>query len=66
MPIHGWTRISSGTIQNFHQRWVIAICDALNAGRLPENCFATAEEYVGRLEYERATRMRELLDRKEQ
>ncbi len=50
MPIHEWTRVSSGTFHNFHQRWVIALCDALNAGGLPENCFAMVEQYVGRPE----------------
>ena len=50
MPIHDWTRVSSGTFHNFHQRWMIAQCDALNAGLLPKTCFAMVEQYVGRPE----------------
>jgi hypothetical protein len=50
MPVHDWTRVSSRTFHNFHQRWVIAISDSLNPGRLPDNCFAMVEQYVGRPE----------------
>jgi hypothetical protein len=42
MPIHDWTRVSFGTFHNFHQGWIIALRDALNAGRLPEGYFAMA------------------------
>ncbi|MFO7902806.1 MAG: DUF4058 family protein [Planctomycetota bacterium] len=50
MPIHDWTGVSFGTFHNFRQGWVIALRDALNAGRLPEGCFAMAEQVVGRPE----------------
>lgn len=50
MPIHDWSRVSSGTFHNFHQGWIIALRDALNAGRLPEGYFAMAEQVVGRPE----------------
>ncbi len=50
MPIHDWTRVSFGTFHNFHQGWMIALRDALNAGRLPEGYFAMAEQVVGRPE----------------
>ncbi len=50
MPIHDWTRVSSETFHNFHQHWMIALCDALNGGRLPEAYFAMAEQVVGRPE----------------
>lgn len=50
MPIHDWTRVSFGTFHNFHQGWMIALRDALNAGRLPEGYFAMAEQIVGRPE----------------
>lgn len=47
MPIHDWTRIDAGTFHFFHQRWVLAICDALNAGVLPKGFFAMAEQVIG-------------------
>ena len=50
MLIHDWTRVSPGTFHNFQQRWATALCDDLNAERLPENCFAMVEQYVGRPE----------------
>jgi hypothetical protein len=50
MPIHDWTRVSSGTFHNFHQGWMIPLRDALNAGRLPEGYFAMAEQVVGQPE----------------
>ncbi len=50
MPIHDWTRVSFGTFHNFHQHWMIALCDALNGGLLPEGYFAMAEQVVGRPE----------------
>jgi hypothetical protein len=50
MPIHDWTRVSFGTFHNFHQGWMIALRDALNAGRLPEGYFAMAEQVIGQPE----------------
>ena len=50
MPIHDWPRGSFGTFHNFHQGWMIALRDALNAGRLPEGYFAMAEQVIGRPE----------------
>jgi hypothetical protein len=35
MPIHDWTRVTPGIFHHFHQRWVLAISDVLNAGLLP-------------------------------
>ena len=35
MPIHDWTRVSSGTFHHFHQRWISGISDVLNTGTLP-------------------------------
>ena len=43
MPIHDWTRVPAGTYHFFHQRWISAIADALNAGGLPEGYFAMSE-----------------------
>src|SRR4051812_43133630 len=35
MPIHDWTRISSGGFHTFHQDWTVEICRTLNRGLLP-------------------------------
>ena len=47
MPIHDWTRVRSGTFHHFHQRWISALCDALNSGGLPPDYFALAEQVAG-------------------
>jgi Protein of unknown function (DUF4058) len=47
MPIHDWTRVRSNRFHDFHQRWTIAICNALNGGRLPAGYFATVEQQTG-------------------
>jgi hypothetical protein len=46
MPIHDWTRVDSGLFHAFHQRWISALCDALNAGALPDDYFALAEQSI--------------------
>ncbi len=43
MPIHDWTRVRANRFHDFHQSWTVAICDALNAGRLPSGYFAMIE-----------------------
>jgi hypothetical protein len=40
MPVHDWTRVSSGTFHNFHLQWQAALTTALNSGGLPEGYFA--------------------------
>jgi hypothetical protein len=47
MPIHDWTRVRPNRFHDFHQRWTIAICNALNAGRLPPGYFAMVEQKAG-------------------
>lgn len=47
MPVHDWTRVDAGIFHHFHQRWVSALCDALNAGGLPQDYFALAEQVIG-------------------
>src|SRR5947209_15332305 len=47
MPIHDWTRVRSNRFHDFHQKWTIAICNALNAGRLPAGYFAMVEQKTG-------------------
>lgn len=46
MPIHDWTRVRPGTFHNFHYHWLAAIANRLNAGVLPPDHFALAEQYV--------------------
>ncbi|HEY1191297.1 MAG TPA: DUF4058 family protein [Gemmata sp.] len=46
MPMHDWTRVSSGTYHNFHCRWQAALCDALNTGGLPGGYFAMMEQHL--------------------
>jgi hypothetical protein len=43
MPIHDWGRVDANVFHHFHQRWTIAICDALNAGLLPRGYSALVE-----------------------
>src|SRR5437762_3867967 len=48
MPVHDWTRVTPGIFHHFHQRWIAALCDVLNAGRLlPTGYFALAEQVAG-------------------
>src|SRR5437660_12642140 len=49
MPVHDWSRVDANVFQHFHQRWTIAICDALNAGLLPPGYSALVEQYTGGL-----------------
>jgi Protein of unknown function (DUF4058) len=46
MPIHDWTRVDAGLFHHFHQRWISALCDALNTGGLPPGYFALAEQTI--------------------
>jgi hypothetical protein len=45
MPMHNWKRVPGTMYHHFHQRWTISICDALNAGMLPEGYSALVEQY---------------------
>lgn len=47
VPIHDWTRVDAGVFHHFHVRWVTAISDFLNAGPLPDDYYALAEQYAG-------------------
>ena len=47
MPIHDWTRVCANQFHDFHQKWTVAICNALNAGRLPQGYFAMVEQKAG-------------------
>src|SRR5437868_6585294 len=46
MPIHDWTRVVAGLFHAFHQRWISALCDALNSGGLPRDYFALPEQHI--------------------
>jgi hypothetical protein len=46
MPIHDWTRVDAGLFHAFHQNWITFLCQALNAGGLPPDYFALAEQSV--------------------
>ncbi len=47
MPIHDWSRVRANRFHDFHQRWMIALSNALNAGRLPPGYFAMVEQKTG-------------------
>lgn len=47
MPIHDWSRISSGIFHDFHQTWSIHIKAALNSGLLPKGLSALVEQRAG-------------------
>jgi hypothetical protein len=44
MPIHDWTGVDADTFHFFHMRWIASICDVLNEGLLPRNCYAMGEQ----------------------
>jgi hypothetical protein len=44
MPLHDWTRVDAGIFHHFHHRWITAISDRLNAGLLPPDYYALAEQ----------------------
>ena len=46
MPIHDWTRVSAGTFHHFHHCWIDEIAEALNAGLLPREYYALAEQFA--------------------
>ncbi len=48
MPVHDWSRVNAGIFHHFHQSWITAISDALNAGLLPDGFYAMAEQVAGR------------------
>jgi hypothetical protein len=47
MPIHDWTRVNAGTFHHFHVSWITEIARALNAGLLPPDYYAMAEQLAG-------------------
>jgi hypothetical protein len=49
MPIHDWTRVDAGIFHDFHHEWISTIKRALNAGLLPDDYYALAEQIAGGL-----------------
>ncbi len=49
MPIHDWTRVDAGIFHHFHQAWISTLARALNAGLLPPDWYALAEQIAGGL-----------------
>lgn len=47
MPIHDWTRVDAGIFHDFHHEWISTIKRALNAGVLPPEYYALAEQIAG-------------------
>jgi hypothetical protein len=47
MPIHDWTRVSSGTFHAFHTAWIAQLQETLNTGLLPPDFYALAEQSAG-------------------
>jgi len=46
MPIHDWTRVDAGIFHDFHHAWIEEIKRALNAGLLPDDYYALAEQHA--------------------
>lgn len=44
MPIHDWARVEAGIFHDFHHAWIEEIKRALNAGVLPDDYYAMAEQ----------------------
>ncbi len=49
MPVHDWSRVHAGTFHHFHNGWIVALADVLNAGLLPDGYYALSEQHTGRL-----------------
>lgn len=44
MPMHDWTTVEAGIFHAFHHRWISAISDVLNGGKLPADYYALPEQ----------------------
>ena len=47
MPIHDWTKVEAGIFHDFHLSWIGELKRALNAGLLPPDYYALAEQRTG-------------------
>jgi hypothetical protein len=50
MAIHDWRRVEDGIFHDFHHSWIEEIKRALNAGLLPDDYYALAEQHTPRFE----------------
>ena len=46
MPVHDWTNVEAGIFHHFHHSWIEEIQRVLNAGLLPPDCYALAEQHA--------------------
>jgi hypothetical protein len=46
MPVHEWSRVEAGIFHDFHHAWIEEIKRALNAGLLPDDYYALAEQHA--------------------
>jgi hypothetical protein len=46
MPVHDWSRVEAGTFHDFHSSWIIHLKERLNAGFLPREYYAMAEQHT--------------------
>ena len=44
MPVHDWSRVEAGIFHHMHHSWIEEIQRALNAGLLPDDYYALAEQ----------------------
>jgi hypothetical protein len=47
MPIHDWTQVDDGVFHDFHHLWISSIRHVLNAGLLPPDYYAMADQVAG-------------------
>ncbi len=44
MPVHDWSRVAAGILHHLHHSWIEEIQRSLNAGLLPDDYYALAEQ----------------------
>ena len=49
MPVHNWNRVPAGIFHDFHHAWIEEIKRSLNAGILPGEYYALAEQFAAGL-----------------
>src|SRR5262245_742518 len=42
--MHDWTKVEAGIYHAFHHRWISALSDVLNTGKLPADYYALPEK----------------------
>jgi hypothetical protein len=47
MPVHDWSRVFDGAFHDFHLAWIAELRNTLNAGLLPPDYYAMAEQVAG-------------------